>query len=356
MSKLAFLLNGRTCTANRGETILQAACREGISIPTLCHIDGLLPHNACRVCTVLIRLNGRENLVPACLYKLKDGLEVDTGAFEAVDFRKSQVKKLWARCPSVPALAELARELGVEKPEGPENSTGECCIGCGHCARICRDVAGAGALGYESRNDASRPKGRYIADAGRCIGCGACAQLCPTECISMEEAALQRLMKREGPRRPCRYSLMGLLPGALCANNYQCRCCETDQTITDLCHPHHPLFVAKGIALPGIEKIARRLARDFTHSAEPAKEGRHLPPAWEDAPPALEKDAALEESSRCLATHECTYCEVCELLCPDLCITRHPGTGLIQIDLDYCKGCGLCAQFCPKDAIRMVEP
>jgi len=45
---------------------------------------------------------------------------------------------------------------------------------------------------------------------------------------------------------------------------------------------------------------------------------------------------------------------VCRLLCPDLCITRDAATGRIVIDLDICKGCGICAHYCPKGAIRMV--
>jgi len=45
---------------------------------------------------------------------------------------------------------------------------------------------------------------------------------------------------------------------------------------------------------------------------------------------------------------------VCRLLCPDLAITRDRITGSIIIDLDFCKGCGICAFVCPKGAIEMV--
>jgi Pyruvate/2-oxoacid:ferredoxin oxidoreductase delta subunit len=69
------------------------------------------------------------------------------------------------------------------------------------------------------------------------------------------------------------------------------------------------------------------------------------------------KEEARAEASRCLATLECLYCNVCETLCPDQCITRDPQTGGILIDLVHCKGCGLCAHYCPKGAIRMeLEP
>jgi len=50
----------------------------------------------------------------------------------------------------------------------------------------------------------------------------------------------------------------------------------------------------------------------------------------------------------------CVSCDLCRLLCPDLCITlRGEKTG-IEIDYDFCKGCGICATECPKVAIQMV--
>jgi 2-oxoacid:acceptor oxidoreductase delta subunit (pyruvate/2-ketoisovalerate family) len=68
----------------------------------------------------------------------------------------------------------------------------------------------------------------------------------------------------------------------------------------------------------------------------------------------LVKEEALKEARRCLGLRECESCEICSLLCPDLCITRDEETGEVRIDLDYCKGCGICAFVCPKGAIQMV--
>ena len=45
-------VNGRTLEANPGETILTALRRNGIQVPTLCHLEGLLPTGACRLCVV----------------------------------------------------------------------------------------------------------------------------------------------------------------------------------------------------------------------------------------------------------------------------------------------------------------
>ncbi len=68
----------------------------------------------------------------------------------------------------------------------------------------------------------------------------------------------------------------------------------------------------------------------------------------------LTKVEAVKEAQRCLGLRECKSCEVCSLLCPDLCITYEEGTGKVLIDLDYCKGCGICASVCPKGTIQMV--
>ena len=63
---------------------------------------------------------------------------------------------------------------------------------------------------------------------------------------------------------------------------------------------------------------------------------------------------AVEEAQRCLGNTRCESCDLCRLLCPDLCITRNEVTGEIEIDYNYCKGCGICALVCPRGAIKMV--
>lgn len=50
---------------------------------------------------------------------------------------------------------------------------------------------------------------------------------------------------------------------------------------------------------------------------------------------------------------KCIQCLQCWLHCPDDSILVHRG-GMTGIDYGYCKGCGLCAAICPKDALEMV--
>jgi pyruvate ferredoxin oxidoreductase delta subunit len=47
----------------------------------------------------------------------------------------------------------------------------------------------------------------------------------------------------------------------------------------------------------------------------------------------------------------CNGCDLCWLYCPEGCITR----GTIEIDYAYCKGCGICAVECRRDAMHMVR-
>ncbi len=69
---------------------------------------------------------------------------------------------------------------------------------------------------------------------------------------------------------------------------------------------------------------------------------------------ALDEGTAIQEAKRCLGNIRCESCDLCRLFCPDLCVTRNGKTSQIEIDYDFCKGCGICASVCPKGAIKMV--
>lgn len=90
-------------------------------------------------------------------------------------------------------------------------------------------------------------------------------------------------------------------------------------------------------------------ARPSAQSAGPASLA-----TFDETERTLTPAEAVAEALRCTAASPCTYCQVCELICPDLAITRDPNTRIIHIDLAYCKGCGLCAHYCPHQAISMA--
>lgn len=103
------------------------------------------------------------------------------------------------------------------------------------------------------------------------------------------------------------------------------------------------MTMAKECKIEKIEKVRRK--------APSLRARRRSSASFERA---LLPEEAIQEAERCLGLRDCQSCDLCSLLCPDLCITRDEETGEVLIDLDYCKGCGICAAVCPKGAIEMV--
>jgi 2-oxoacid:acceptor oxidoreductase delta subunit (pyruvate/2-ketoisovalerate family) len=69
----------------------------------------------------------------------------------------------------------------------------------------------------------------------------------------------------------------------------------------------------------------------------------------------LTHDEARAEAERCFSCGTCNMCDNCYIYCPDISIKRKSrGYGYI-INYDYCKGCGVCNEECPRDAISMRE-
>jgi NADH dehydrogenase/NADH:ubiquinone oxidoreductase subunit G len=69
-------VNNRIIEAVPGETILSAATRAGINVPTLCHMEGLPPSGACRICVV--EVEGMRNLVPSCSYPVSEDMKIQS--------------------------------------------------------------------------------------------------------------------------------------------------------------------------------------------------------------------------------------------------------------------------------------
>jgi Pyruvate/2-oxoacid:ferredoxin oxidoreductase delta subunit len=71
----------------------------------------------------------------------------------------------------------------------------------------------------------------------------------------------------------------------------------------------------------------------------------------------LDETTAKFEARRCLSCGNCFACDNCFGVCPDNAVIKldDPGPYRYEIDLDFCKGCGLCAEECPCGAIEM-EP
>jgi iron-only hydrogenase group A len=204
---LTIEINGKKLEAQKGETILTVARRNGIEIPTLCHMEGLAPSGACRMCVVDVE--GVANLLTACSYPVADGMKVRTHSPRAVDTRKTIVQLLLANHPddclycgrsSNCDLQQLARDLGVTRREyhgfrakktldvsGPALVRDpEKCILCGKCVRVCEDVQSVAAIDFVGRGSKTvigTAFSRALATSS-CINCGQCVVVCPTGALT----------------------------------------------------------------------------------------------------------------------------------------------------------------------------
>jgi len=94
---------------------------------------------------------------------------------------------------------------------------------------------------------------------------------------------------------------------------------------------------------------------DAPRTQQPQLEAARRSSSFDEVVAGLDEDNALFEARRCLSCGNCFSCDNCYGVCPDNAVIKlgRPGE-LYEIDLDYCKGCGLCAAECPCGAIEMV--
>jgi coenzyme F420 hydrogenase subunit beta len=170
-------INGIDVAVDRGTTLLEAAQFLGLPIPTLCHMEGLTPYGACRLCVVEIGESPNSRLVTSCTYPAEDGLVMRTSSTRVVRARKIIVELLLASCPQSKTIQDIAASLDVRQQRFRQEN--EDCILCGRCVRMCSEQMMAGAIGFTGRGQGRAIGTPFDATSEVCRLCGGCIYVCP---------------------------------------------------------------------------------------------------------------------------------------------------------------------------------
>ena len=194
-------IDGAAVSVEKGTTILKAARTAGITIPTLCYLEGINEIGACRVCVV--EVSGVDRLVTACNTGVSEGMEIRTNSPKVRRARRTNVELILSEhdchCATCVrsgncALQSLAGDLGIlEIPFAkrvPQNRWNRQfplirdeskCIKCMRCVQVCDKIQSLGvwdAVTTGSRTSVGVSGCRLMEEAD-CALCGQCITHCP---------------------------------------------------------------------------------------------------------------------------------------------------------------------------------
>lgn len=208
MENINLIIDGISVQVEHGKSILDAAKKIDVHIPTLCHHEDLCVAGNCRVCVV--EMEGRTNLVPSCATPAEDGMVIKTASPKVRRARKDIMALLVSehntQCTTCYRntnceFQDLAAEYNVDndiylsvlKPNGTidksswsvekDNSK---CIRCQRCVRTCADIQHVNALAVTERGKDMKistfmhlPMNEIV-----CTNCGQCITHCPTGALT----------------------------------------------------------------------------------------------------------------------------------------------------------------------------
>lgn len=200
-------INGIAVEVPAGTTILDAARKVAVRIPTLCHHPDVKAWAACGICVV--RNGDSPKLLRACCTEVAEGMKITTHDPDIVQIRKTVIQLILSthpqdclKCPrsGVCELQRVATDFGIREAPFPrpaiehvarDESTPSIvldpdkCIKCGRCAIVCQEMQNVWALEFIGRGERMKiaPAAGVPLNDSPCIKCGQCSAHCPVGAI-----------------------------------------------------------------------------------------------------------------------------------------------------------------------------
>lgn len=204
-------IDGISVEVKEGTTVLEAARKAGVDIPTLCYLKEINEIGDCRMC--IVEIEGRKGFVTSCMQKAQDGMKVHTNTKAVMEARKTVLDLILSNHPKDCLncvrsgnceLQALAIKLNVENIEYEGERTSqkiddkspaivrdfEKCVLCRRCVGACKKVQQIGAIDSSNRGFAScisTAEGCSLADVD-CTYCGQCIIACPTGALHEKDS------------------------------------------------------------------------------------------------------------------------------------------------------------------------
>ena len=208
-------INGKQIEAPEGATVLAAAKKAGINIPTLCAQKELTPFGGCRLC--IVEVQGFRVPIAACTLPVSNGMVVNTETETLKKSRKFILSMLFSeRNHFCPFCQVSGGDCDLQNAAYHEEMTywpmqpgwnnypvdsshpyfildNNRCILCRRCVRACGELVGNFTLAVAERGASSL----IVADTNvplgesTCIKCGTCVQSCPTGALIDRTSAYQ---------------------------------------------------------------------------------------------------------------------------------------------------------------------
>ena len=215
-------IDGREIEVEEGITVLQAARKAKIDIPTLCFLKDVNSAGDCRMC--IVEIEGRRGLVPSCNTIVEEGMRIKTNTSKINESRKvildlilSSHNRTCLTCVRNGncELQTLAEKFGMAEIEYPGKEVephiddlspsivrdASKCIMCKRCVATCKEVQKISAIDVAGRGFKSHisTTNEVSLNDVNCTNCGQCIQACPTGALREKETIDDVWLKLKDP-------------------------------------------------------------------------------------------------------------------------------------------------------------